>query len=270
MERELFDVHADIEMRHWWFIARRQIVRRVLERFVPPNCGNLVIDVGCGTGGNIASLADGYDTLGLDASEPGIALARERFQGVRFVAGDSPAAVGDALPRASAILLMDVMEHVEDDFSFLRTWAAPLPENAVILITVPADPSLWSPHDETFGHFRRYTRPRLERVWRDTPLRPELVSHFNARLWPVIKAVREVRRVVGGGRKDDFGVGPAAMNGLLQRVFAGEARRVATTGPDSGGYRRGVSLLAVLRRGSGEIAISGKPADLVPDSKLRR
>src|SRR5690606_11962729 len=52
MQLAQFDLHAQIERRHWWFVARRRIIRSLIEAAIPPDQDRLVIDVGCGTGGN--------------------------------------------------------------------------------------------------------------------------------------------------------------------------------------------------------------------------
>jgi len=106
-----FDLHADLEERHWWFVARRRIMQRVLGCFVPPGRNRLVVDVGCGTGANVASLVADYECLGIDTSEQGIELSRKRFPEVSFVCGQSPDDLGEAACWADAMLIMDVLAH---------------------------------------------------------------------------------------------------------------------------------------------------------------
>jgi hypothetical protein len=139
-----------------------------------------------------------------------------------------------------------------------------------LLITVPADETLWSLHDVNFGHYRRYARERLERVWSGLPVTPVLVSHYMTRLLPVVRTVRAVNRYRGqaaGAAGTDFAMPPRWLNGLLQETFAGEADRlvVAMREPRQA-YPRGVSLIAILRREAGVIAPRqwpvGVPADI--------
>ncbi len=60
------------------------------------------------------------------------------------------------------IVLLDVIEHVADDFGFLKVNVhSKLNEGGTVLISVPAHPSLFSEHDEFLGHHRRYTRRQL-------------------------------------------------------------------------------------------------------------
>ena len=269
MQIDQFQLHADIEDRHWWFCGRRRIVRRLLAEIVPPGSGRRIVDVGCGTGANIASLADAYDCHGIDPSAEGIRLAKARFPSVQFTCGLAPEDFGSAERTADVMLAMDVMEHVPDDFALASSLLSVLKPGGHLLVTVPADETLWSPHDVNFGHYRRYNRERLEQVWRGLPVTPLLVSHYMARLLPVVRTVRAVNRWRGravGAAGTDFAMPPRWLNGLLERTFAGETDRlVMAMREPSRGYCRGVSLIAILRREAGGIARRRRPADVPTD-----
>jgi len=269
MQSDQFQLHADIENRHWWFCGRRRIVRRLLAEIAAPRTGRRIVDVGCGTGANIASLADAYACHGIDPSAEGIRLARERFPAVRFTCGLAPNAFGPEERDADVMLAMDVMEHVADDFLFASSLLAVLEPGRHLLVTVPADETLWSPHDVNFGHYRRYTRARLERVWQGLPVTPLLVSHYMARLLPVVRTVRTVNRWRGrtaGAAGTDFAMPPAWVNRGLEDTFAGEAARLVAAMQDPGrAYRKGVSLMAILRREPGRIEPRSRPADVPAD-----
>ncbi|HET6341620.1 MAG TPA: class I SAM-dependent methyltransferase [Gemmatimonadota bacterium] len=274
MRPNLFALTADLEESHWWFSARRRIMRALIERILPPSRESLIIDVGCGTGANIASLANDYACIGIDPSEVAIGLARARFPSVEFRVGSAPADLGESAQEADLFLLLDVLEHVEDDFAQFSAVASAARAGALILITVPADPSLWSEHDVSHGHYRRYEPDRLEMIWQDLPLRVRLMSYFNARLYPVIRAVREAGRILGrasGARETDLFQPPAPINGLLETIFAGERRRLVELleGSRESGYRRGVSLIAVLEREHGRFEPRPRPPETPPDALLR-
>src|SRR4029453_13105445 len=119
MHRSHFEVVADVDQRHWWFLARRKILRDVLACVLPPDPHATVIDVGCGTGANISALADRYRCIGIDTSSDASDFAQQRFSNVQFMCGHAPADLGAAASTARAILLMDVLEHVEDDRAVL-------------------------------------------------------------------------------------------------------------------------------------------------------
>jgi len=270
MQPEQFQLHADIEQRHWWFVARRQIVGRLIQEVLPPGPDATIVDVGCGTGANIAALADRYDCVGIDTSDQAIELARQRFPGVRFLTGRAPEDLGELMRQARLFTLMDVLEHVEDDFAMLSELLAAAEPGSLFLLTVPADDSLWTEHDESFGHYRRYDLDRFRRVWADLPVTTLLLSYFNARLYPVVRWVRAINRKRGraaGRVGTDFELPSRPVNWLLKNIFAGESKRLLGIlhGRKRRAYRRGVSLVALLRRQSGHIDIRRKPHDLPPD-----
>ena len=265
MQSEQFQLHADIEQRHWWFVGRRRIMRRLIAAVLPPSPQTTIIDVGCGTGGNIGWLADEYRCIGIDASDEAIELARPRFPHVHFLHGYAPADLGPFMQEARMVMLMDVLEHVEDDFALLSALLAAAEPGTYFLLTVPADMSLWSEHDASFGHYRRYEQARLEQTWAGMPVAPLLVSYFNARLLPLIRWTRARSRRRGhaaGQVGTDFWLPIAPVNRALELLFAGESRRLlAAMEGRRPGYSAGASLIAMLRRERGEIPIRRKPAD---------
>jgi SAM-dependent methyltransferase len=270
MQPELFELHASIEDTHWWFVGRRQIMRRLTHRIVPPGTGARVVDIGCGTGANIAVLSPDYACTGIDTSSRAIAFARARFPAVDFICGNAPADLGSAAESASLFLLMDVLEHVPDDFLLLSTILAAMRPGTYLIITVPAEEALWSPHDESFGHYRRYDRSRLEQAWQGLPVTATLVSYYNARLYPVVKLVRLLsafRKRASGEHGTDFSVPPSFLNRALTRAFAGEgsALEAAMDGRTQAPYPHGVSLIAVLRREPGVLAPRTRPPEIPAD-----
>lgn len=254
MNRSHFEIVADVDQRHWWFLARRRILRDVLACVVPPNRETKVIDVGCGTGANIAALAGDYRCIGIDTSADAIEFARKRFTNVEFIAGSAPKDLGATASEAGAMLLMDVLEHVEDDRAALAPLAKALSPGAVMLITVPADMRLWSAHDEGLLHFRRYDESMMCRLCSGLPLELMAMTHFCSRLYPAARVSRTIGRLRDRAFSPrdawDMRVPSSPMNRMMERIFEGESRRLVdfVQGRRREGYRRGVSLLAVLRR----------------------
>lgn len=266
-----FALHAEIEDRHWWFLGRRAIVKQLLERVVTPRLDALVIDVGCGTGANIAAMSKSYRCMGVDESAQAIELAKSRFVGVEYACEANVYAKADQLGTASAVLLMDVLEHVQDEFAMLSQLLSLLRPGTHVLITVPADPSLWTIHDESFGHWRRYDVERLRETWRGLAVEERLLSPYNARLFSIIKAVRTLSKRRGrpaGKAGTDFSMPPRVINRWLADLFSGEAtaleRAIDGTRPP---YARGASLIAILRRTEGAIVPRNKPEGVRPDRR---
>ena len=248
-----FDVHERMEGSHWWFLARRDILRAVVRALLPPSKGKTVVDIGCGTGANTAMFAESYRAVGIDPGQHGIASARERFPGIEFFCGEAPGILAGLRIVPDLIVLADVLEHVQDDRAFLHAIIAALPPGSFLLVTVPADMALWSRHEESVGHCRRYTAESLRRLWSGLPVRERLVSSFNARLYPAIRAVRTWNRMfrrTSGERGTDFALPPRPVNRLLKRIFAGESNVLLDTlrGRRAKGFTYGASLITVLER----------------------
>jgi trans-aconitate methyltransferase len=147
MQPEQFELHAEIEQRHWWFVGRRRIMRRLIAEVLPPSPETTIIDVGCGTGANIAQLAEHYRCIGIDTSAEAIGRAAPRFPNVQFLQGRAPEGLGPLIHQARLVTLMDVLEHVSDDFAMLSELLAAVQPGTFFLLTVPADEALWSEHD---------------------------------------------------------------------------------------------------------------------------
>ncbi len=274
MQSEQFQLHAEIEQRHWWFVARRQILRRLAAELIPPSAQTMVVDIGCGTGANIGALAGDYRCVGIDTSAEAIELAERRFPEVEFLTGRAPHDLGVRMGQARLFVMTDVLEHVADDFAMLSELLGAASPGSYFLLTVPADESLWSEHDESFGHYRRYHRERLASLWAGLPVDTLLLSYFNSRLMPVIRAIRARNRRRGkasGHCGTDFWIPPGPINGALRAVMAGESKRLLgmIRGQASQDYPRGASLIAVLRRNEGPIEIRQKPAGLPPDHHVQ-
>jgi SAM-dependent methyltransferase len=270
MQSEQFQLHAEIEHRHWWFVARRQILTSLIESVLPPSPQTTIVDVGCGTGANLAGLADRYHCVGIDASSHAIRLARHRFRQVRFVHGLAPRDLGSDMDRARLVLLTDVLEHVPDDFALFSELLAAAQPGTYFLLTVPADLSLWSEHDRSFGHYRRYDMQRFEQIWQGLAVKPLFASHYNSRLYPAVKLVRRWNRFRGraaGAAGTDFVLPNRIVNSLLANCFAGERHRLVrlVKGERSAPFRSGVSLIALLQREAGPVAPRQKPLDVPLD-----
>jgi hypothetical protein len=88
--------------------------------------------------------------------------------------------------------------------------------------TVPAIPWLWSEHDVSHHHRRRYTESDLRSVVEAAGYKIEILTYFNFLLFPLIAAVRVAQRIIPAHRSSDLKSHGSLMNGLLLRVFSSE------------------------------------------------
>ena len=250
MDRDVFAIHSELESTHWWFAARRTILRRVVDA-----CGGravgTVLDIGCGVGATLGAFHPDYRAVGFDPSPDAIEFGRARHPGIDLRVGGIAEAAGFA-SEADVVLLNDVIEHVPDDRALLEPLAARLRRGALLIVTVPADMRLWSPHDVALGHYRRYDLGMLAHATEGLGLRTLFVSPFNARLYPLVRLARWAARARGestGHQGTDLRPTPAPLNAALRSLFAGEAARLeGIAAGRAAPYRHGVSLIGAYRR----------------------
>ena len=167
MGPEEFAVMERLHHTHWWLRGRRFVVRALFRKFA--SAGGSFLDLGCGAGEGM-SIVDSASTLaGMDISDDALALAKNK--GYASLQKGS----GECLPFADnsfdGILMLDVLEHIDDDRATIRECHRVLVGSGVLLLTVPAYPWLWSGHDEIYGHKRRYTKTALVHVVESAGLR---------------------------------------------------------------------------------------------------
>lgn len=251
IDRSVFAAFADAEDSHWWFSARRQIVRRIADAVTPDRPRRFVVDIGCGVGSTLTAFHLDYSCIGYDPSPDAIEFARIRhptFDLRQGTAVDALSALGDV----DVVLLNDVIEHVPDDRALLGAVAERMRPGATLLLTVPAEMALWSPHDDKMGHYRRYDTAMLEKAVSGLPVRRVFVSPFMSRLYPIVRAVRAVSRLrgrAGGVSGIDLSTPPRFANAILRNIFAGEIHRLlAVVDGTALPYRHGVSLIGAYHR----------------------
>jgi SAM-dependent methyltransferase len=239
MERIIYDRMAELDSSHWWYRARRKVLAALIRRRIKLAPGARILEIGCGTGHNLAMLG-GFGTV--DAIEVDADARAVATQRLGRPVGASPLPGLEDVPEGhyDLIALLDVLEHIEDDEAALRSIAKRLRPGGRILIAVPAHPWLWSSHDVANHHFRRYTRRTLGAVSRKAGLTLEMMSAMNALLFPLAVAARLAGRMMGKEGSDDA-LPPALVNWLFEKVFGLEAQLIGRVS-----LPIGVSLVAIL------------------------
>lgn len=168
--------------RHWYYVSKG----RALQYFLRHVRKASLLDVGAGSGVFSRQLLDAGVCEQATCVDP--AYAEERMElhsghEIAFVR-----CVED--PRHDLLLMMDVLEHVDDDVGLLRKYSESLPHGGWVLITVPAFQFLWSGHDVFLEHRRRYTRRQIEAVVARAGLTVVRSRYFFGLLFPIAAAIR--------------------------------------------------------------------------------
>jgi trans-aconitate methyltransferase len=243
--------HKQNEQRHPWEMARLEVVYRLLRKHFDKQKA-IVLDVGCGDTFVVQELKKRFPDAGFYAIDkaftPG--LIREfQTEGIKLAAGIND--LESEVQKADVVLLMDVIEHIEDDKAFLRDLLARpfITTETLFLITVPAYQRLFSAHDVFLQHYRRYSRKALNKTLNESGFHiVESGSFFSSLLLPRLAQIAKERIA---GRKEVKGLaawqGSQKQAALLKEIllldfkFTGALQRAGIKFP-------GLSTYALCRK----------------------
>ena len=147
----------------------------------------------------------------------------------------------DRYEGAAVVTLLDVLEHQADDRAFMAELAGKLDPGALLIVTVPASPRLWSRWDVALGHHRRYDRGSFRRAVAGLPLELVELDYLFPELVPLAFVRKLAMRRPDAEADVEFPELPAPANELLYRIGLASLRLRRA-------WPLGTSLLAVLRR----------------------
>jgi SAM-dependent methyltransferase len=220
---------TELEDRHWWYRERRNLLAKAVAGLTP----GVAVDIGAAGGGNTRVLRGlGWRAAAIEYGHDGATVCAER--GIPVLRADAtrlPLAPGSV----DLVVAFDVLEHIEDDKAAVAGILEALRPGGTFLVAVPADPGLWSAHDDAVGHVRRYTRQTLTDLLASAGFTLESTRSWNVLLRP---AVALKRRQSDGSDLMEL---PGWLNRALYGVVVAERYLPVGSLP-------GVSLLVRARR----------------------
>jgi 2-polyprenyl-3-methyl-5-hydroxy-6-metoxy-1,4-benzoquinol methylase len=172
---------ADIEQ-HWYYQSKAKAMARLLSGVSP----SIILDIGAGSGffsRKLLSDTSAKEAWCVDTSYANDSETVEAGKPVYF-----RRQVG--MVNADLVLLMDVLEHVNDDISLLKDYVQKVPHGARFLISVPAFQFLWSGHDVFLEHRRRYRLNQIEDVVKQAGLNVEHGAYYFGAVFPIAAIIR--------------------------------------------------------------------------------
>ena len=222
MENKIFQKMLKLESSHWWFVARRKIIQKAINNLdLPRNIR--ILDAGCGNGDNLSLLSTFGDLVAFEKNEYALKTAKSKKIGEIY-----KAELPDKLPNTvktnfDLIVLLDVLEHIDDDSKSLTTVRKLMNNKGIILITVPAFQWLWSEHDVIHHHKRRYSKSELREKLDSSGFRIKYISYFNTLLFPFALVERIGQKIFSSSNPEILELPNNKINFLLEKIFSLEA-----------------------------------------------
>jgi SAM-dependent methyltransferase len=153
-------------------------------RLVTRELGRRVVEVGCGVGNFTGTLLDREVVIALDIDRHCTERLAGRYPGrknLHVVTCDAGNYAFSELVgfHPDSYVCLNVLEHIEDDRAAIAGMASVLMPGGVIVLLLPAFPSLFGPIDKNLGHHRRYTRRSMSRLAAAAGLRVRKAHYMN-------------------------------------------------------------------------------------------
>jgi 2-polyprenyl-3-methyl-5-hydroxy-6-metoxy-1,4-benzoquinol methylase len=200
---------------HFWMQWRHQVLLQQLKRANRPI--RTALEIGCGHGVVRQLVERDFDIPvdGCDLNQHALQLAKNgRGRLLVYNIFDRNPAMLEAY---DLILLMDVIEHLEDDLLFLKAALAHLKPNGLVAINVPALMGLYGKYDEVAGHKRRYDVAQIESLFQQTGVKRLSILYWGFSLLPILFARKVVLRFVSRDRV--ICTGFAEQNAMVRRIL---------------------------------------------------
>lgn len=192
LEADNIDLYK--ESKHWWIKTRFLYIDKVIESLEHDNNEINILEVGCGTGQNIAYIRNDYkgtrkvrSIYGVDINLPKGFTRNDLGEHDIMSAVSPPENI-----KYDILIMMDVVEHVENPVDLISNYSKYLKHDGRVLITVPAFNHLWSRHDVILEHIKRYKRNVLNEESIKAGLSPVFTKYIFSVFYFIVLFVRKV------------------------------------------------------------------------------
>jgi len=165
MRNEDYEYLYDLEEKFWWFTGMREITASLLAPLLSGK-ESMVLDIGCGTGGNLKWLAryvGGSKIVGIDIAPKALEFCRIHHH--RLLAQASATALPFAAELFDLVTSFDVLVQIpgdDADGQALREMHRVLRPGGIAFVRVAAYRWMRSGHDRELSTQRRYQLEELQ------------------------------------------------------------------------------------------------------------
>lgn len=215
MKKSEYARMAEREKTYWWHLGRLRILQVYVGRGLKDVKKAKVLNVGCGTGGTIDMLESFGVVDNVDISSDAIKFMKkngytriQKVNGIKLPYKDK---------TYNAVGAFDVLEHIENHTGALKEWKRVIKDDGSVIISVPAYQWLWTGHDVSLFHERRYTTGRLKQAAKEAGLKVDKISYAIVFSLPLIVVFRFAYKILG--KQTDSETSYVDMPDWLNKLF---------------------------------------------------
>ena len=253
MQTEDYEYLYELEESFWWFAGMRAITRVLLDPVCPMNQDRVILDAGCGTGGNLAWLqryARNGQVYGIDVSKDALGFCRQR--GYQRLACASVTALPFNDDHFDLVTSFDVLVQLPgvgaDELAVQEVYRVLRP-GGIALVRVAAYEWLRSGHDKALATQRRYALGTLSTLLKQVGFIILRATYANGLLLPLAAFHRLVLKPVGlvhrGSDVKPLAPSLGWLNATLRNVLKAEAQLLRSRQFD---LPAGVSAICIVKK----------------------
>jgi 2-polyprenyl-3-methyl-5-hydroxy-6-metoxy-1,4-benzoquinol methylase len=175
------------EKTFWWHRGKFFLVKNFMGMHAPQGLSAEILEIGCGSGETAVYLSNFGEVTGIDVAPESLKMSIQNgFLNV-ITADINTYDISAMSGKFDIVFALDVLEHIQDDLETMRRAFRMLKRGGWFIVNVPAHKFLWSEHDESLHHKRRYHKLEINQKLKDAGFTVVKTSYFvTAAFFPIL------------------------------------------------------------------------------------